>query len=176
MNEEVQKEITVIKRDGREVKFQESKVTEAIRKAMLATPGGVDEVVIEKIVSHIGSKYAGKTIGVEVIQDYIEKQLMTGARKDVAKEYIKYRHRRDVARESKTTDIFMSIINAESNDITRENANMNADTPAGMMMKFASETTKPFVSNYLLTEEARLAMSAGIIHPHDLDYYCSRSL
>ena len=54
---------------------------------------------------------------------------------------------------AKTRDIFLEIINIKSNDITRENANMNADTPAGMMMKFASESTKPFVDDYLLSEE-----------------------
>ena len=55
--------------------------------------------------------------------------------------------------------MFLDIINAKSNDITRENANMNADTPAGMMMKFASETTKPFVDDYLLSDEVRDAIS-----------------
>ncbi len=51
--------------------------------------------------------------------------------------------------------MFLEIINIKSNDITRENANMNADTPAGMMMKFSSETTKPFVDDYLLSEEVK---------------------
>jgi len=59
-----------------------------------------------------------------------------------------YRNQRSVARKAKTRDMFLEIINIKSNDITRENANMNADTPAGMMMKFSSETTKPFVDDY----------------------------
>ena len=53
---------------------------------------------------------------------------------------------------------------------------MNADTPAGMMMKFASETTKPFVDDYLLSEEARDAVRSGYIHIHDKDYYPTKSL
>src|SRR3712207_7184235 len=56
---------------------------------------------------------------------------------------------------AKTRDVFLDIVNIKSNDVTRENANMNADTPAGMMMKFASETTKPFVDDYLLSEDVR---------------------
>ncbi|MCH5303144.1 MAG: anaerobic ribonucleoside triphosphate reductase, partial [Prevotella sp.] len=56
------------------------------------------------------------------------------------------------------------------------NANMNADTPAGMMMKFASETTKPFVDDYLLSEESREAVEHNYLHIHDKDYYPTKSL
>ena len=71
--------------------------------------------------------------------------------------------------------MFPEIINIKSNDITRENANINADTPAGMMMKFASETTKPFVDDYLLSEEVLDAVSQNYLHIHDKDYYPTRS-
>ena len=95
---------------------------------------------------------------VEDIQDAVEVELMKSDRKEVARVYISYRNARNVARKAKTKEIFDSIIGVKNNDITRENANMNADTPAGMMMKFASETTKPFVDDYLLSEEAREAV------------------
>ena len=81
---------------------------------------------------------------------------MKSSRKDVAQKYIAYRNQRSIARKAKTRDMFLEIIEIKSNDVTRENANMNADTPAGMMMKFASETTKPFVDDYLLSDEVRL--------------------
>ena len=77
---------------------------------------------------------------------------------------------------AKTRDIFLEIINIKSNDITRENANMNADTPAGMMMKFASESTKPFVDDYLLSEETLQAVQGNYLHIHDKDYYPTKSL
>ena len=96
---------------------------------------------------------------VEAIQDAVELELMASSRKDVAQKYIAYRNQRSVARKAKTRDMFLEIINIKSNDITRENANMNADTPAGMMMKFSSETTKPFVDDYLLSEEVKEAVS-----------------
>lgn len=70
----------------------------------------------------------------------------------------------------------MEIIGAKANDVTRENANMNADTPAGMMMKFASETTKPFVDDYLLSSDVKEAVESGYIHIHDKDYYPTKSL
>ena len=166
---------TVKKRDGRIVGFNEQKIAAAIRKAMLATEEGEDEALIGQIADRISVK--GKPqMTVEAIQDMVENELMKSSRKDVAKAYIKYRNARSVARKAKTTDIFLEIINIKNNDVTRENANMNADTPAGMMMKFASETTKPFVDDYLLSEDARDAVKNNYLHIHDKDYYPTKSL
>ncbi len=166
---------TVVKRDGRIVGFNEQKIMAAIRKAMLHTDKGEDTALIEQITDHIS--YRGKSqMSVEAIQDAIEMELMKSARKDVAQKYIAYRNQRNIARKAKTRDVFMSIVNAKNNDITRENANMNADTPAGMMMKFASETTKPFVDDYLLSEDVRDAVMHNYIHIHDKDYYPTKSL
>ena len=132
--------LTVVKRDGRVVGYNEEKIKAAIRKAMLATEAGDDEALIQRIADHIGAR--GKSqMSVEGIQDMVELELMQSPRKEVAKCYINYRHKRSVARKAKTRDMFLEIINAKHNDITRENANMNAESPAGMMMKFASETT-----------------------------------
>ena len=166
---------TVVKRDGRIVGFNEQKIMAAIRKAMLHTDKGEDISLIEQITDHVA--YRGKSqMSVEAIQDAVELELMKSARKDVAQRYIAYRNQRSIARKAKTRDIFMSIVNAKNNDITRENANMNADTPAGMMMKFASETTKPFVDDYLLSEESRDAVKHNYLHIHDKDYYPTKSL
>ena len=166
---------TVVKRDGRVVGYNEEKIKAAIRKAMLATDAGDDEALIQRIADHIGAR--GKSqMSVEGIQDMVELELMKSPRKEVAKCYINYRHKRSIARKAKTRDLFLEIINTKNNDITRENANMNADSPAGMMMKFASETTKPFVDDYLLSEEAREAVRANYLHIHDKDYYPTKSL
>ncbi|MDE6127486.1 MAG: anaerobic ribonucleoside-triphosphate reductase, partial [Muribaculaceae bacterium] len=166
---------TVIKRDGRVVGYNEEKIKAAIRKAMLQTPLGEDEALIQKISDRIG--IAGdEQMTVEAIQDRVELELMKSPRKEVAKKYIAYRDQRSIARRAKTRDIFLEIIEAKNNDITRENANMNTDSPAGMMMKFASETTKPFVDDYLLTPEAREAVRNGYLHIHDKDYYPTKSL
>lgn len=166
---------TVLKRDGRVVGFNEEKIKAAIRKAMLVTEAGEDEALIQRIVDKISTQ--GKTqMTVEEIQDSVEKELMKSPRKEVAKQYIAYRDRRNVARQAKTRDIFLEIIQAKKNDVTRENANMNADTPAGMMMKFASESTKPFVDNFLLSAEAKQAVRDNLLHIHDKDYYPTKSL
>lgn len=166
---------TVVKRDGRIVGFNDQKIQAAIRKAMLHTDKGEDEHLIVRITDHIATK--GKAqMSVEDIQDAVEVELMKSARKDVAQKYIAYRNQRSIARKAKTRDVFMEIVNIQKNEVTRENANMNADTPAGMMMKFASESTKPFVDDYLLSEEVRDAVKHNYIHIHDKDYYPTKSL
>ena len=166
---------TIQKRDGRIVGYNEEKIKAAIRKAMLATSNGEDESLIQRITDRIGM--TGKAqMTVEDIQDRVEIELMKSARKDVAKKYIAYRDQRSIARQAKTRDIFLEIIETKNNDITRENANMNADTPAGMMMKFASETTKPFVDDYLLAPDVKQAVKNNLLHIHDKDYYPTKSL
>ena len=166
---------TVVKRDGRIVGFNEEKIATAIRKAMLHTQMGEDMHLIRQITDRIAFR-GQPQMTVEAIQDAVEMELMKSSRKDVAQKYIAYRNQRSIARKAKTRDIFLEIINIKSNDVTRENANMNADTPAGMMMKFASETTKPFVDDYLLSEETRLAVENNYLHIHDKDYYPTKSL
>ena len=158
----------VVKRDGRIVGFNEEKIVTAIRKAMLHTDKGEDIHLIQQITDHV-SFHGKPQMTVENIQNAVEIELMKSKRKDVAKAYIAYRNQRSIARKAKTRDMFLEIINVKSNDITRENANMNADTPAGMMMKFASETTKPFVDDYLLSEESREAVKNNYLHIHDKD-------
>ena len=166
---------TVLKRDGRQVGYNEEKIKAAIRKAMIAAEVNDDEALIQRIADRIGMR--GKSqMTVEAIQDMVENELMKSPYKQVARTYIKYRHSRNVARKAGTANVFKEIINAKNNDITRENANMNADTPAGMMMKFASETTKPFVDDYLLSEEVREAVADNVLHIHDKDYYPTKSL
>ncbi|MCC8112630.1 MAG: anaerobic ribonucleoside triphosphate reductase [Bacteroidales bacterium] len=166
---------TVVKRDGRIVGYNEEKIKAAIRKAMLQTELGEDDSLIEKIADRIGIT-GNEQMTVEEIQDRVELELMNSPRKEVAKKYIAYRDQRSIARQAKTRDIFLQIIEAKSNDITRENANMNAESPAGMMMKFASESTKPFVDDYLLSPEAREAVNGNYLHIHDKDYYPTKSL
>ena len=166
---------TVLKRDGRIVGYNEEKIKAAIRKAMLQTEKGEDESLIQKITDRIGMT-GSEQMSVEDIQDLVEVELMKSSRKEVAKKYIAYRNQRSIARKAKIRDMFLEIIDAKSNDITRENANMNADSPAGMMMKFASETTKPFVDDYLLSQEANDAMVNNYLHIHDKDYYPTKSL
>ena len=128
----------VEKRDGRVVGYNEEKIKAAIRKAMLTTERGEDEALIQKIADRIG--IAGKQrmtvegirdaelTSVEEIQDCVEVELMKSARKDVAKKYIQYRDQRSIARKARTRDMFLEIIEAKNNDITRGKGTWRRDT------------------------------------------------
>ena len=165
----------VVKRDGRVVMFDNRKIVDAILKAMGVTEEGEDIVLAAEIAAAI-SKIDVENMSVEDIQDQVEYELMNSPRKEVAKRYIAYRNQRNLARKAKSREIFQEIIDAQATEITRENANMNADTPAGMMMKFASETTKPFVDDFLLSESVVDAVHNNYLHIHDKDYYPTKSL
>ena len=165
----------VLKRDGRRVDFNNQKIVAAILKAMDVTEDGED-IVLAAQIAHAISQLDEEEMTVEEIQDVVENQLMNSPRQEVAKEYIRYRNKRNIARKAKTNEIFETIIDAQANDITRENANMNADTPAGMMMKFASEATKSYVDECLLSDPVREAVAGNYIHIHDKDYYPTKSL
>ena len=165
----------VVKRDGRVVIFDNRKIVDAILKAMDVTEDGEDIVLAAEIAAAI-SKIDVDSMSVENIQDHVEMELMNSPRKEVAKKYIAYRNQRNLARKAKSREIFQEIIDAQATEITRENANMNADTPAGMMMKFASESTKSYVDECMLSDEVKEAVRKNYIHIHDKDYYPTKSL
>ena len=165
----------VLKRDGRRVEFNNQKIVAAILKAMDVTENGED-IVLAAQIAHDISLLPKEEMTVEEIQDVVESHLMNSPRQEVAQEYIRYRNKRNLARKAKTNEIFQTSIDAQVNDITRENANMNADTPAGMMMKFASEATKSYVDECLLSDPVREAVAGNYIHIHDKDYYPTKSL
>lgn len=165
----------VIKRDGTVVEFNKIKIVNAICKAIEACDYKGDLKLAQDIAEQI-EKSVKNSITVEEIQDKIESKLIASSRKDIAKEFISYREQRTKMRRRKQAEIFNEIINAESNDVTRENANMNADTPAGMMMKFASEASREYTDNYLLSMEAKEAVRNNYIHIHDKDYYPTKAI
>ena len=165
----------VVKRDGRVVIFDKRKIVDAVLKAMDVTEQGEDIVLAAEIASAV-SKIEVENMSVEDIQDQVEFELMNSPRKEVAKKYIAYRNQRNLARKAKSREIFQEIIDAQATEITRENANMNADTPAGMMMKFASESTKSYVDECLIADEVKEAVRNNYIHIHDKDYYPTKSL
>ena len=169
----------VTKRDGKVQEFTSSKILNAIEKAfneVFEPNEALDKisVVFSAVMSRMES-LPDKT-HIEKIQDIIEEELINSGQLKVARKFITYRNQRNLARKADTIKIFNSIIEAQANDITRENANMNADTPAGMMMKFASETTKTYVDEVLLSPDVADAVKNNIIHIHDKDYYPTKSL
>ena len=175
----------VRKRDGRKDEFSHEKIKNAILKAMAHSEDGFGEdpdmadYFTKDVVYEIEQRCIFDnvdTIPVDDVHDIVEDRLMSSSRPDVAKEYIRYRNQRNLARKADSMRVFDSIVKAQANDITRENANMNADTPAGMMMKFASESSKTYVDEVLLSDDVRKAVKDNLLHIHDKDYYPTKSL
>ena len=166
------------KRDGRLVDFDETKIAAAINKAFEATyKPGYEEVARElaRDVVSVLEVEGLESPDVEHVQDIVEKVLMDSGYVQTAKAYILYRNERSRAREMNTRlmkvyeDITFS--DAVDSDVKRENANVNADTAMGAMLKYGSEGAKQFYQMFLLKPEHAKAHQEGDIHIHDLDFY-----
>ncbi len=169
-------EICIVKRDGKREDFSISKIKNAIIKAFHATGITDEQALVADITMNVIAQFHHPTIGVEEIQDLVEKELMK-VRPEVAKRYIIYRDWRNKEREKKTQmkQIMDGIVAIDKNDINLSNANMSSHTPAGQMMTFASEVTKDYTYKYLLPKPFAEAHQLGDIHIHDLDYYPTKT-
>lgn len=171
---EIVPEPKVIKRDGRVVEFEEKKFARAIRNAMKRTDLGVDEELIDKVMSSFrGSKLFKETqeIDVDNIQDYIENALMKSSRKDAAKEFIKNRLERNKERDKKSK--LMKDIKAklEGTAIENQNANLDESSFGGRMGEASRVVTKDYALKYCMSEMSRKNHEENRIYIHDLDSY-----
>lgn len=156
------------KRSGHQVPFDMEKIYAAVDKAFEAA-GKKTPATFKSIINQNSNKF--KTAAtVERIQDEIENLLLSCGHIDVYKKFSTYRAHRAVIREAKQSEVFKSIVNLENNDITNDNANMSATSPAGMMYKFGAESTKAFAKQYVLNPKYTKEMNNGYIHIHDLDH------
>ena len=169
---------TIVKRDFREVPFDEGKITQAIVKAFIASGSNKREetaAALTKEVIAILDKEGEGAPAVEHIQDIVEKVLMTNGFVNTAKAYILYRAERSKAREMNTNlmRVYQDITfkSAQESDIKRENANIDGDTAMGTMLKYGSEGAKQFYNMFVLDKKYAEAHKEGDIHIHDLDFY-----
>lgn len=162
--------ITVIKRDGRLVDFDETKIAQAISKALNCSPKDLS-VLIREITSQITQS----KISVEEIQDLVEKALINHNYAEAAKKYILYRNERTKRRDlnSDLNKTISSLVNTEATDLDlkRENANIDGNAPMGIMLQFGSEVSKKFALENLIEPEQARAHQEGLIHIHDLNLY-----
>ena len=164
----------VLKRDKREVDFDKSKIEAAVKSAMVSIDI-TDENLPKEIADFVSNQIKGDIIEVEEIQDLVEKALIHFDKPEIAKEYIIYRDIRSRQRES-NSDIVktirsLTITDSKDMNLKRENANIDADTSMGTMLKYGSEVSKMFSTKYLLRPEVARAHISGDIHIHDLDFY-----
>lgn len=168
---------TIKKRTGDIVKFNAQKITDAIKKANMES---IDETFSKEQLSTITNNVIKalknlKTPGVEQIQDAVEKVLIAGNFASTAKAYILYRAEHTKLRQAKADlmDIYneLTFTKAKDADIKRENANIDADTAMGTMLKYGSEGSKYFITSNILPKDIAVAHIDGDIHIHDMDFY-----
>lgn len=168
---------TIKKRTGDIVNFNAQKITDAIKKANMES---IDETFSKEQLSTITNNVIKalknlKTPGVEQIQDAVEKVLIAGNFASTAKAYILYRAEHTKLRQAKADlmDIYdeLTFTKAKDADIKRENANIDADTAMGTMLKYGSEGSKYFITSHILPKDIAVAHMDGDIHIHDMDFY-----
>lgn len=166
----------VIKRDGRIINFDKERIHNAIIQAMKETKEGVNEALASKITESI-YKIDRKKLSVEQIQDIVENKLMASNRKDVAKEYIQYRYKRGLIRESNTTDkSILELLNGINDYWNNENSNKDAKVVTVQRDYLAGITSTDITKRFLLPSDVLKAHEEGILHFHDADYFAQKSL
>lgn len=177
-------DITILKRDNRPVKFDGSKIAVAIKKGFdsIQNPkyneNDVNKVYKEVLKQISAIAQHEEYLSIEIIQDMIEKELLRQGYQDVYESFSSYRDRRNESRRifiSKQHKFLKAIekLNqkeAIEEDIKRENANVDGNSPMGMMLQFGSTVSKEFAKAYLMDQKFYEAHDSGQIHIHDLDF------
>ena len=185
MEKDLLEELVVVKRSGQRVNFNDTKIALAVKKGSDSVYEEYDEKLVnkvkEKVLSEIRKNYKDrKTIGVEDIQDIIEKELKILKYDEVYESFKSYRERRAASREAfvvKQQHKFVKAIeslglkSANEENAKRENANVDGDGPMGTMLHFGSTVSREFAKAYLMDAKYARAHDEGYIHIHDLDFW-----
>lgn len=166
----------IVKRDGRTVEFERTKIADAIFKAAEAT-GGHNYQTAQELSLQVEKMLEDEKLTcptVEQVQDTVETVLVKTGHARTAKKYILYRNERTRVREmnTKLMKVYEDLTFKSSleNDIKRENANIDGDTAMGTMLKYGSEGAKQFYDMFILAPEHAKAHREGDIHIHDMDF------
>ena len=169
----------VIKRNGKEVKFDVSKIVHAIEKAnhevdpIFQLNSFQIQAAAESVVKKIQAKsYA---VNVEEIQDMVETAIMEMRGYEVAQKYVRYRYKREMARKANSTDEdILALIDQANEELKQENSNKNPVINSTQRDYMAGEVSKDLTRRLLLPEDIVHAHEEGIIHFHDSDYYAQK--
>ena len=190
MGEELLSNLKVVKRDGKKVDFDGSKIAIAIKKGFDSISKDLEEPkytekdiqnVYQSVLKKIEKDYKdAEKIKIESIQDMIEEQLNKLGYEDVYKSFSEYRDRRTQSRQlfvdEKKLHKFLKTIeslglkSAHEEDAKRENANVDGDTAMGTMLQYGSTVSKEFAKSYLMKKKFADAHDNGDIHIHDMDF------
>ena len=163
----------VIKRDGRKVAYDQSKVTNAINKAFESVDGEVtedDKAIANKIATEI-SNIKSDEMSVEDIQDAVETKLMKSSRKDVAKAYVLYRNERTKIRDRNSMLIKIVSEKLTASNVQNQNANIDENSFGGRIGEASNEVMKQYALDYCMSEMSRNNHLNNEIYVHDLNSY-----
>ena len=169
----------VIKRNGKEVKFDLSKIVHAIEKAN----NEVDPIYqlnsfqIQAAADSVVKKIQAKSyaVNVEEIQDMVETAIMEMRGYEVAQKYVRYRYKREMARKANSTDDdILALIDQANEELKQENSNKNPVINSTQRDYMAGEVSKDLTRRLLLPEDIVHAHEEGMIHFHDSDYYAQK--
>ena len=191
-NDDALKELKAVKRNGKKVNFNGTKIAVAIKKGFdtVKTDEEEDKLkytekdmqkVLQAVLKHIEKEYKDKDkIKIEEIQDIIEIELKNKGYDDVYEAFSSYRERRNQSREmffdDKKRHKFLKTLenlglkSASEDDTKRENANVDGDTAMGTMLQYGATVSKEFAKSYLMKKRYAEAHDDGVIHIHDMDF------
>ncbi len=169
----------IIKRDGKEVDFEEEKIVSAVSKANheIEDIYKLSECQIRAIANNVKDQVAESlhTVSVEEIQDMVEKGIMQMRGYEVAQKYVRYRYTRELARKANSTDNgILALLERINEEVKQENSNKNPVINSTQRDYMAGEVSKDLSNRILLPEEIVHAHNEGIIHFHDMDYYAQK--
>ena len=173
------KKLVVIKRNGEEAEFNKQKIYNAVSAANKEVEliHQLSTYQIEAVTQNVTAKIfaASHAVSVEDIQDMVEIAIMEMRGYEVAQKYVRYRHNRELARKSNTTDDgILSLINLSNEEIKQENSNKNPTVNSTQRDYMAGEVSKDLTMRVLLPEDIVKAHKEGIIHFHDSDYFAQK--
>ena len=169
----------IIKRNGSETEFNNSKIIKAIEGAN----GDVREIerISESDINEIAKKVTeicesfGRAVTVEEVQDMVENQIMKLGAYELARAYITYRYTRALARKANTTDDrILSLIDVKNEEVIQENSNKAPEIASVQRDYMAGEVSKDLAKRMLLPKDIIEAHEQGIIHFHDQDYFAQK--
>lgn len=166
----------IIKRSGEEAGFDITKIIAAVHKANREVEPSkrLKTEQIQKISQNVEKicKKSIRSMNVEEIQDEVEDQIMQEGAYQVARVYITYRYKRQLVRQSNTTDAqIMTIIESQNEETKQENSNKNPLLASTQRDYMAGEVSKDITKRFLLPQKVWDAHEEGLIHFHDADYF-----
>lgn len=172
----------VIKRNGQKVEFEKNKIREAVKKAWIEVKNGINNKgnsICDYVADEIETEYRElkDEISVEEIQNRVEDLLMDSGEKQVARAYIRYRYKRELVRESNTTDKdIKELLEGNSDYWNTENSNKNAKIVTVQRDYIAGITSTDIARRFIFPKDVIKAHDKGIIHKHDMDYMAQKTL